>query len=410
MKGDQKRGSSAGEAQPSPDAVANDSTVAMFFAIRTGVSTENETATEVGGAFRWEPADGETVLLVLGLKALVFFFAAFSMGTLFDRFEGWMGVWNRWDAVHYLSLAEHGYTAEGEGRFSIVFYPLYPWLVRAVAFVSGSYLAAAFLVSGVATVFAGVLLRRLAELDHPAEVARLAVWFLFIFPTSYFLHIGYTESLFLALVLGSVLAARTNYWAAAGILGALACLTRVNGLMLGPTLLMEAWLQYRVTRRIDWRWLWMGAVCLGFGGYLYLNYYVTGDPFAFQPIMAEHWFKKFTPPWVGIYDVWLRIPGTNLTEGVQEFVFILLGFVGVVCSWIWLRASYAVWITLNWLLVNSTMFVVSVPRYCLTLFPLFLLAGMLAVRFPLAGRLLSATSLLFLALYAIKFVFGTWAF
>ncbi len=43
--------------------------------------------------------------------------------------------------------------------------------------------------------------------------------------------------------------------------------------------------------------------------------------------MAEHWFKKFTPPWVGIYDVWLRIPGINLTEGLQEFVYIVLGFV-----------------------------------------------------------------------------------
>ena len=173
-----------------------------------------------------------------------------------------------------------------------------------------------------------MVLRRLAEIDQAPAVARQAVWFLAIFPTSYFLHIGYTESLFLALVLGSVLAARkqiTGPWLV--LLGALACLTRVNGLMLGPTLLVEAWLQYRERRRIDWRWLWIGVVGFGFLGYLALNYHVTGDPFAFSQIMAEHWFKKFTPPWVGIYDVWLRIPGINLTEGLQEFVYIVLGFV-----------------------------------------------------------------------------------
>ena len=373
-------------------------------------SAEFPTLPATGVSFRWCRADNQTALLILGLKALIFLFAALSMQTLFDRTQNWMEIWERWDARHYLSLAEHGYTAKGAGRFSIVFYPLYPWLVRAFAFFCRSYLAAAFLVSGVASVFAGLILRRLAELDYSAAVARKTVWFLFIFPTSYFLHIGYTESLFLALVLGSVLAARTNHWAAAGLLGALACLTRVNGLMLVPTLMVEAWLQYRIRRQIDWRWLWIGAAGAGFVGYLFLNFQVTGDFFAFSKIMEEHWFKKFTPPWTGIYDVWLRIPGTNITEGVHEFSYIVLGFLGAVWSWFKLRPSYAVWITLNWLLITSTAFVVSVPRYCLTLFPIFILFALLAAKRPLAGRLLTAVSLLFLALFTIKFVFGTWAF
>ncbi len=350
------------------------------------------------------------VALVLGIKALLFVFAALSMRTLLDREQNWMLPWNRWDALHYLSLAENGYTAEGPGRFSIVFYPLYPWLVRATAWLTGHYLAAAFVVSGVASVAAGILLRRLAELDHSPSVARQAVWFLLIFPTSYFLHIGYTESLFLALVLGCVLAARKNYWALAGGLGALACLTRVNGLVLVPTLLVEAWLQYRVTRRIDWRWLWIGAVGTGVAGYLWLNYHVTGNPFAFSAVMEQQWYKKFNAPWMGIGDVWLRIADTNMTEGFHEFFYIVLGLVCTVWSWIRLRPSYAVWITLNWLLITSTDFVVSVPRYLLTFFPIFLLFALLAEKRPLAGRLLAAASLLFLGLFAIKFVYGTWAF
>ena len=360
--------------------------------------------------FRWVPADRETALLVLGVKALIFLFAVLSMRTLFDREDNWMEIWNRWDSLHYQSLAEHGYTAKGAGRFSIVFYPLYPWLVRAVALVARNYLAAAFLVSGAASVFAGLLLRRLAELDNSAAVARQAVWSLFIFPTSYFLHIGYTESLFLALVLGSLLAARTNRWAMAGVLGGLACLTRVNGLVLGPTLLVEAWLQYRVARRIDWRWLWIGAIGAGFAAYLFLNYHIAGNFFAFSPIMEEHWFKKFTPPWVGIYDVWIRSEDTNITEGWHEFTYIVLGFVCTIWCWCVLRPTYSVWITLNWLLITSTAFVVSVPRYCLTLFPIFILLARLSEKRPLAGPLLTAISLLFLALFVTKFVFGTWAF
>ena len=241
---------------------------------------------------RWSSADSETALLVLIVKGLVLFLAALGIQTLFDQKETWATLWTRWDASHYVSLAKDGYTATGDGRFSIVFYPLYPWLMRAVAFVCRNYFAAALLVSGVASICGALLLRRLAELDQRPIVARMAVWFLLVFPTGYFLHIGYTESLFLALVLGCLLAARKQAWAIAGVLGVLACMTRVNGLLLVPTLMMEGWLQYRQTRRIDWRWLWIATPCLGFLAYLFLNYRVTGDPFAFSPIMEVHWYQR----------------------------------------------------------------------------------------------------------------------
>lgn len=350
------------------------------------------------------------MLLVLALKALVLGVAVLSVGTLFDQKESWQTLWGRWDATHYLRLAEHGYTATGDGRFSIVFYPLYPWLVRGVAFVSRNYFAATLLVSGVASIAAALFLRRLVEMDSPAKMARLAVWFLFIFPTAYFLHIGYSESLFLSLVLSCLLAARKQAWAIAGILGALAGLTRVNGLLLVPTLAVEAWWQYRLTRRIDWRWLWIGAVGLGFAGYLLLNYRVTGDPFTFSKIMELHWYKKITFPWVGIGGVIRRLPGTNLTEGLHEFVFILFGFICTVWCWIALRPSYALWMTLNWLLITSTKFVVSVPRYCLTLFPIFIILARVSAGRPFPMAIITAISLLLLALFAMKFAHGTWAF
>ncbi len=48
------------------------------------------------------------------------------------------------------------------------------------------------------------------RLDLDDELASRAVWFLYIYPTAYFLHIGYTEALFLALTLATFLAARPN--------------------------------------------------------------------------------------------------------------------------------------------------------------------------------------------------------
>ncbi len=355
---------------------------------------------------RW---DWSTIAFVLGLKALLFTFAVQSVITLDRDYKGWKEIWNRWDAVHYLALAKHGYVAEGPERFAIVFYPLYPWLVRAAAFLTCNYLTAAFLVSGLASVAVALLLQRLARLDESRAVARNAVWFLFIFPTSYFLHIGYTESLFLALTLGCVLAARLNRWWLAGLLGACACATRVNGLLLLPVLAVEALSQLRLARRINLRWLWIGIVPSGFLAYLWLNYRVTGNFFAFSKIMEEHWYKKFTSPWLGIRDVYWRLPG-DVTQGQHELFYIALGFVCIIWAWVRLRPSYAVWITCNWILINSTAFVVSVPRYMLTFFPIFILFAQLCTgrRWPYA--MVTVFSLLFFGLYASRFVQGLWAF
>lgn len=332
------------------------------------------------------------------------------MATLGKDYHGWMQLWRGWDSIHYLSLAEKGYVATGEQRFSLAFFPLYPWCVRAVALVVQNYLAAALIVSGFASIAGALLLKELARFDESEEVANNAVWFLLIFPTSYFLHIAYTEGLFFALSLGCFLAARKQSWLLAGALGAAACLTRVTGLILGPAIAMEAFLQYRAARRIDYRWLWMGLIPLGFVGYLALNYHVTGDPFAFSAIQREHWFKTFASPWFGVSDVWRRIPGLNAIEGLHEFFYIALSFICCFwCAW-WLRASYTVWMFGTWLLVNSTSYVVSVPRYALTLFPIFILFARIATGRRLVFGVLTFFSLLYYALYAGRFAQGYWAF
>jgi Gpi18-like mannosyltransferase len=354
--------------------------------------------------------DWSTIALILCIKGLLFSFAVQCVTAATDEKVKWMEIWNRWDAMHYLRLAEKGYISAGEGSVSIVFYPLYPWLVRVVAFVTQNYLAAAFVVSGIASIAAGLLLQRLARADESEAVARNSVWFLFIFPTSYFLHIGYTESLFLALILGSFLAARGNCWSIAGLLGACACLTRVNGLLLAPALALEAWTQYRASRRINLRWLWIGVVPLGFVIYLLINYNATGDFFAFSKIMEEHWFKKFTTPWFAIRDVWRRVPEGKTLEGLHEFFFIVFGLVCTIWCWLRLRPSYALWMTCNWLLINSTAFVVSVPRYLLAFFPIFILFARAGTNRRLWFAALTVWSLLYLALYAGRFVQGLWAF
>jgi hypothetical protein len=177
-----------------------------------------------------------------------------------------------------------------------------------------------------------------------------------------------------------------------------------------PVLAVEVWERWRVSRRIELRWLWIGVVPLGFAAYLAVNYQATGDPFAFSKIMEQHWYKRLAPPWRGIIDVWHRQTFAGFTEWFHELVFIALGLVATVWCWVRLRPSYAVWMTLNWLLITSTAFVVSVPRYLLTLFPMFILIAELTARRPRVAMFVSACSLLLLAAFVTRFVRGVWAF
>jgi hypothetical protein len=352
---------------------------------------------------------------VLIIKLLLFVFAAKSFQVLEDRplpdKYGWLEIWNRWDSIHYQHLAQFGYTSSYDSKAWL--YPLFPWCTRWVAWLSGNYLVSAFIVSGLALMAAALLLRRIVQLDYSADVALRSVWFFLIFPTAYFLHIGYTESLFLALALGSIMAARQDYWSIAGLLGALSWMTRANGIILIPTLAVEAGHQYIATRRWQWRWLWIAIVPAGFGVYLLLNWRVTGNPFGFFEMRKPLFGMSTSWPWVGIRQAFVinaqRPPNEAELIGAQELYFVALGFVCMIVSWIKLRPLYATWITGNWFLITSATFIVSMPRYSLTMFPIFMLFAPLTKNRFWYG-IITVWSLLFLALFAILFVRGQWAF
>lgn len=353
---------------------------------------------------------------MLVIKFLVLLLGAFSFkvwqNQTFATALGWINVWNRWDAVHYINIAQNGYQSTGDARFLIVFFPLYPLLIRAVAFVADDYILSAFIVSGVASLAAGLALKRLTEMDDSEETACRAVWFLFIFPTSYFLHIGYTESLFLAFVTGAFVAARARSWKIAGTFSLLAALCRVNGLALFPALAVEAWQEYRATKRLRLEWIWTTGALFGFLIYLFLNYRVSGQPFTFLTYQRDHWFRHAAAPWTGMHAAFNSMWGSPADAhmvGFEEFFFAALGLTATIFCARRLRLSYTVWMAMNWILFTATTFMVSVPRYALTLFPLFILFARLSRR-AFWREVLTVWSLLFLSFFACLFANGRWAF
>jgi hypothetical protein len=140
------------------------------------------------------------------------------------------GSMDRFDAGWYLRIAGQGY---GSGRAGqLAFFPLYPMMMRGVAAMTGSYVLAGIAISAVSFLLALVLVHRLTELELGVRAADATVLLLSFCPLSFFFTAIYTESLFLALSVGSVYAARRGRWPLAYLLGALAALTRPTGVLL----------------------------------------------------------------------------------------------------------------------------------------------------------------------------------
>jgi hypothetical protein len=135
---------------------------------------------------------------------------------------------DRWDAVHYLSIARYGYT----GRSYAVFYPLLPLLIHALAWVLRSDVIAGVLISVVAFTVALELLSRLAAAELGKRPADTVVLLLAFSPFSLFFTAVYTESLFLALSIGAFYLGRQGRFGLAGAVASAAALTHVEGLLL----------------------------------------------------------------------------------------------------------------------------------------------------------------------------------
>jgi len=350
---------------------------------------------------------------VIAIKLLLFLVGVKSYPMLWDRPEprpdNWLQIWDQWDFGYYRKIAEFGY---GAGDGSLALYPLFPWSMRLVAYVTRSYLVAGLLISAIACIIAAIALRRLVQLDYPASVAMRSVWFFLIFPTAYFLHVPYSESLFIALALTCLMAARTGRWWIAGVLGAFCWMTRGVGVVLVPALAAEATQQYYATRRWDWRWVWIAIVPAGFAVYLLINWHVTGNAFAFFQTRRVSFHQSFALPSVGIrLAIQADYPTPEETEmmGVQQLIFVALGFVCMIFSWFKLRPVYAVWMTAMWFLVSSVDFLLCVPRYTLAMFPIFILFALLG-RNRFWSGVITVWSLLFFVLFAVLFARGELAF
>jgi hypothetical protein len=251
-------------------------------------------------------------------------------------------------------------------------------------------------------------------LEFNEGVALKAVIFLSIFPLAYFLSAPYTEGIFFALVIASIYYGRLGKWQLAGVISFFASLTRLAGILLLIVLLVEYFHQKGwKPKKTDFNVFWIFLAFAGFLVYLAINYQVTGNPFTFMSVEATHWFNKLDP-WSGLNAAysWARNASfpDSLTLGLAPLVFAFFGLLMVgVSIWRRLRPAYIVYMFLSWAFAVSTSWWISVPRYVMAMFPMFMLFGLLTQR-KVVNITIAIASTALLCYFTMFFARGWWAF
>ena len=300
------------------------------------------------------------------------------------------------DSWWYRSIATRGYDRPpvGEQDVNWAFFPLYPMVVRALS-VSDSFAVNGMLVSNLAFACSLLLLGALARrYGLSVEDAERAIFYLAFFPTSYFLSLPMTESLFLMLSLGCVLAGHHGRWLVAGLLGALAAATRSPGVLLVIPLAILFLIERR--ERPVWRALPIALVPAGTGAFMWYLHRLTNDPFAFAHVQ-EKWGRTAGGFWVPLFD-YLGDPRAigeqwNLVALNFLMALLLLGAAAVLLvRRQWSPGAYTL---ASILLPLSTSSLQSVARYALVIFPLFFVLAM-AGRRPMVDRAIFGTGVFLL--------------
>ena len=150
----------------------------------------------------------------------------------------------RWDTFYYHSIAVTGYAWDPNvfRHENVVFFPLYPMLMRWGGMLLGGHpLIAGLVVSFAAFAGAIALVYQLAVLELGQDAARRAVLLLVTFPYAFFFSIVYTESLFLLLSVGAFYSMRRGRVALTAFIGVLIGLARPNGFWISVPLAILAW-------------------------------------------------------------------------------------------------------------------------------------------------------------------------
>ncbi|MBS1850970.1 MAG: hypothetical protein JST79_08660 [Acidobacteria bacterium] len=317
----------------------------------------------------------------------------FDVSSLHPHLE----TWARFDTVWYLHISRQGYDLPA----SVVFYPLYPGLIRLLSPLMHP-LFAALLISTSAAFFLFWGILRLSRMESPECPAWRTLLLYAAWPVSFVFFVGYTEALCAAAMVWALVLAREARWPSAAICGALAALSRAAGALVAIPLLLMAW-----RKRETAAWPALLVPLAGAAFPLWLRW--TGH-ISIADAYRKYWTTQVAAPWTGL---WL-----GLQDAFRSPTAISLGSAAILLAFLYVTAAgkmrpelrlYTLAVIALTLMKLGPNFLVGCARYLLPAFPVFLVLACYLKRYP-KPAFLALCGALFAFNLAWMYAFLNWSF
>ena len=286
----------------------------------------------------------------------------------------------RWDTQWYYSIATTGYHWDPSvfRHENVVFFPLYPMLMRFGGQVLGGHpLAAGLIVSLASFTAAMAILYRLAAEELGDEYAGPVVLLISTYPFALFFSAVYTEALFLLLTVSAFYAMRRERALLVAVAGLAAGLARPNGFWLAvPLLWMAIERRTRTTDSAPRPMLAAAALAPLVGVAMYSAYLFAafGDALAWvhgQAAWGVPLALRFGAADSGPFERAFTVKATDVlmwTLNIGVFVVVLKAIRPIARRF---GMPYVLWIALTLVPPLLTHLFMSMGRFTSVLFPLF---------------------------------------
>jgi Gpi18-like mannosyltransferase len=363
------------------------------------------------------------IITVLTIKIILFIWAAYNLNLIAHHGNTWLSIWDRWDAGVYKTIASSSYNLVNikldYWAFLSHFPPLYPLAIASIVWLLHiSLVKAGILVSTISIVAASIILYKLAYLDfRDKKAAWLSVIFLNLYPLSYFTISVYSESLFVFLVITSLYFLRKENFVISGLAAAGAILTRIIGIIFLPIYFLYPLYYLKQKGKVSFKlFLPFLFSFLAVVIYLGINKIYYGDYFYFfTEKISFNATKHLIIPFNETYPNFLAIfKDSNFKNQVfmtslgWNSLFTIFAFVVTIIGIRKIRWEYSFYSLASILIFASLSWGISNARYTLSIFPIFIILGLIKNKILLSAILIIFILMLFY--FTEIFTSGAWAF
>ena len=259
-----------------------------------------------------------TVIRVVLATLLYYRLVADGSEILFSKIvplSKWLYVFSGWDSAWYYAIAESWYPHTLSPLWA--FFPLYPALIRVVAYLGLSIPFASFCITQFSSLISIILFQMTAErYCMKWESASATLLYFALPPVFVFSAVSYSESVFLLFSLLAWYEHLAGRERIAGIAAAASSLARPYGFLVGLPLAFDY-----VKRRRYSQLLYAALPLLIFLGWMFYSFVMTGD-FAVISSLHTYWPNQ---PLITLEAAVVELLHGNF-QAAEEAMGVLLGF------------------------------------------------------------------------------------